>query len=192
MYAMAQPIPTAVPDFFVSGDTVKWQISLSEYPASDGWVLKYRLINAISKLDLTAAASGADHLITLTASATAGYPAGKYIWQGYVEKAAERYTVGSGSIEVRPDLAAKTSGYDSRSSAKRALDAMNSALEVYGQKAYVQSYEVAGRTMTFKNNGEFLAFRSRLQVEVRGEEAAARIAAGLSPRNKIHVRFGGG
>ena len=187
---MPQPIPTAVPDSFISGDTVTWKISLSDYPASDSWVLKYRLINANSKLDLTAAASGADHLVTLTAAATAAYPAGGYIWQGYVEKAAERYTVGSGSVEIRPNLAARTSGYDSRSSAKKALDAMNTALEVYGQKAYVQSYEVAGRTMSFKNNAEFLAFRSRLQVEVRGEEAAARIAAGLSPRNKIRVRYG--
>lgn len=185
---MPHSIPSAVPDSFVAGDTVKWQISLDDYPASDSWVLKYRLINASAKIDITAA--GADHLVTLTAATSAGYAAGKYTWQAYVEKAAERYTVGSGAIEIKPNLAAQTTGYDTRSSAKKALDAMNTALELYGQKAWVESYEVAGRTMKFKSSEEFIAFRSRLQIEVRGEEAAARIAAGLSPRNKIHVRFG--
>lgn len=192
MPAMPHPIPTAVPDFFVSGDTVKWQIILSDYPASDGWTLKYRLINASVRIDITAAASGADHLVTLAATTSAAYAAGKYTWQAYVEKAAERYTVGSGTIEIKPNLAAQTSGYDTRSSAKKALDAINVALEAYGQKAWVQEYEIAGRRMKFKSSEEFLAFRSKLMIEARGEESAARIAAGLSPRNKIRVRFGGG
>lgn len=190
MHYATMPILTLVPDSFVSGDTVLWRISLADYPASDGWVLKYRLINANSRIDINAAASGAAHLVTITASASAGYTAGKYAWQAYVEKSAERYTVGSGAIEIKPNLAAQTSGYDTRGSAKKALDAINAALELYGQKAWVESYEIAGRSMRFKSSDEFLAFRSRLMIEVRGEESAARIAAGLSPRNKIRVRFG--
>lgn len=192
MQVMPHPILTAAPDYFFAGDTVKWQISLQDYPASSGWVLKYRLINASGKIDVTAAASGSDHLITITAAASAAYAAGKYTWQAFVEKSGERYTVGSGAIEIKRNLAAESAGYDTRTSAKKALDAINTALEIYGQKAWVESYEVAGRSMNFKSSEEFLAFRSKLIIEVRAEEAAARVAAGLSPRNKIRVRFGGG
>lgn len=190
MAAMPPPVPTAVPEFFVAGDTLTWKISLPDYPANAGWTLKYRLINAAGRIDITAAASGADHLITVATATSAAYVPGKYTWQAYVEKSTERYTVGSGAIEIKPNLAAQTAGYDTRSPARKALDAIDAALATYGNKAWTQSYQIAGRGMTFRSNEEFVRFRSKLIVEVRGEEAAERMAAGLSPRRKIRVRFG--
>lgn len=176
------------PGRITAGDTVIWLRSLSDYPASAGWVLAYTLINSTTKISLTASALGADHLVSVAASTTAAWAAGSYTWHAVVTKAAERYTVGQGSITIAPNLAAAAT-YDTRSSAKKALEAVNTLLESYGSKAYLQGYEINGRKQQFQSPGEFLAFRSKLQAEVAREDNAARIAAGLAPRNQVMVRF---
>lgn len=179
---------TTEPTRVTAGDTITWLKSLSDYPASAGWTLAYVLINASGKQSITATASGADHLVSISAAASGAWAAGSYAWQATVTKGAERYTVGTGSLIVAPNLAAATT-LDTRSSAKKALEAVNLALETYGAKAYQHSYEIAGRKQSFHTPGEFMAFRSRLMAEVAREDNAARIAAGLAPRNLVAVRF---
>ena len=179
---------TTEPSRVTAGDTITWLKSLTDYPASGGWVLSYTLINSAAKITATAAASGADHLVTISAATSAVYTPATYTWHAAVTRGAERYTVGTGAIVIAPNLAAATT-YDTRSSAKKALEAVNLALESYGAKAYQQSYEIAGRKMSFQNPGDFIAFRSRLMAEVAREDNAARLAAGLSGKNQLFVRF---
>lgn len=179
---------TTEPTRITAGDTATWLKSLSDYSAADGWVLAYTLINSAAKITITATASGADHLASAAAATTAAWAAGTYTWHAAVTKAAERYTVGAGNIVIAPNLAAAAT-FDTRSSAKKALEAVNLALETYGAKAYQQSYEIAGRKQAFQTPGEFLAFRSKLMAEVAREDNATRLAAGLSPKNQLFVRF---
>ena len=179
---------TTEPARVTAGDTLIWLKSLSDYPANSGWALAYSFINAIAKQTVTATASGADHLATVTAAASAGWAPGTYTWVATVTKGSERYTIGQGSTIVAPNLAAAAT-FDTRSSAKKALESVNVLLESYGSKAYMHSYEIAGRKQQFNTPGDFLAFRSRLMQEVAREENAARMAAGLAPRNQIQVRF---
>lgn len=180
---------TTEPSRVTAGDTVVWQKSLSDYPASAGWVLSYTLVHAtLAKITLTATASGADHLVDVPAATTAAWAAGVYTWAAIVTRALERHTLGTGTITIAPNWANATT-LDTRSSAKKALEAVNLALESYGAKAYMQSYEIAGRKQQFQTPGDFMAFRSRLTAEVAREDNAARLAAGLSPRNKLQVRF---
>jgi len=179
---------TFEPSRVTAGDTITWLRSLADYPASGGWVLSYTLINSGAKISITAAASGADHLVTVAAATSAAYAAATYTWQAVVTKAAERYTVGNGQMVVAPNLAAAAT-YDTRTSARKALDAVNTALETYGAKAYLHSYEIAGRKQQFQTPGDFLAFRSKLMAEVAREDNATRLAAGLAPKNQLQVRF---
>ena len=180
---------TTEPVRITAGDTIIWQKSLSDYPANDGWVLAYTLINAAAKKTVTAAASGADHLVTITAATSAAWAAGLYTWVATVTKAAERYTVGTGSITVVADLAALAT-FDARTSARKALDLYNLALETYGSKAYLQAYEINGRSQKFHDPSAFLKYGSTLRAQVASEDAAAKLAAGIQPRNQIRVRFG--
>ena len=179
---------TTEPSRVTAGDSIFWLKSLSDYPASASWVLAYTFINSAAKISLTATASGADHLVAIAAATSAAWVAGTYTWQATVTKAAERYTVGSGAMVVDPNLAAQTT-FDSRTSARKALDAVNLLLETYGSKAYMHSYEINGRKQQFQSPGDFMAFRSILEAEVSKEDNAAKIAAGLSPRNLLFVRF---
>lgn len=177
------------PTSFTAGDTLSWTKSLSDYPASASWVLHYRLINAAGKFDITGTASGDDHLISILASATATYTAGTYSWQAYVTKGVERYTVGTGTVNVLPDLAAQSAGYDNRSPARKALDALNAGLQAFGSNAHVQSYAIEGREMRYRTFADFMAARDRLTQEVAREEAGQRAAAGLPAKNKMNVVF---
>lgn len=179
---------TTEPTRVTAGDTIAWTKSFSDYPASASWVLSYTLINSAAKITVTATASGADHLVSVPAATTANWTAGNYTWHAVVTKATERYTVGTGQIVVAPNLAA-ASTYDTRTSARKALEAVNTALETYGAKAYMHSFEIAGRKQQFATPGEFLAFRSKLMAEVAREDNATRLAAGLAPKNQLQVRF---
>lgn len=173
-----------------AGDTLSFTTITPDYPASAGWSMVYKLVprTAGTVISIASSASGDDHLLQAAASTTATWAVGSYTWVGYVLKGAERYTLESGSITIDADPGVVT-GLDLRSSAKKALDAVNTLLESYGSKAYLQSFEIAGRRQQFHSPGEFLAFRSRLMAEVASEDNAARIRAGLSPRNQIQVRF---
>lgn len=185
---MAQSIPTREPASVVAGDTVAWTITLADYPASDGWVLKYRLINAAGKIDITSAASGDDHAVSVAAATSALWVSGTYAWQAYVEKALERYTTGSGSIVVQPNLAAQATSYDTRSAAATALDNINIWLTT--RDPAVADYEIANRRMRFHPIPDLLKMRDKLKAEVAAEAAAANMAAGLGGRGKIYVRYG--
>ena len=179
---------TTEPTRITAGDTITWLKSLADYPATDGWVLAYTLINAAAKITITATASGADHLVSVSAATSTGYAAGTYSWQATVTLGGVRHTLATGSIVIAANMAAATL-LDGRTSARKALDAVNALLETYGSKAYMQAYEINGRSQKFHTPGEFLAFRSQLQAEVAREENAARIAAGLAPKNQVYVRF---
>jgi hypothetical protein len=183
-------IPTTEPAFLQAGDTLTWQRSLPDYPASASWVLTYRLINAAGKIDITAAASGDDHLVTVAAATSAAYAAGDYEWTAYVTKATERYTIGSGRVTIRPDLAAKAAGFEARSVARKALADLRAALSAWlTSNGAIQEYEIAGRRMKFAGADDIRKRISIAEREVAREDAADRIAAGLDAGRRVLVRF---
>jgi hypothetical protein len=179
-------IPTAEPGRVVKGDTAKWLKTLPDYPASAGWVLTYTLANAAGRYTIAAAASGVDHLVTATATITAGWPAGDYALLGRVALGSEVYTVFEGRVTLAPDLAEAA---DTRSQARRALDAVDAMLEGRAASS-VRSYEIQGRRLEHFPMADLLKLRDRLRVDVMHEDNAARVRAGLQPRGRVMVRFG--
>lgn len=181
---------TTEPTSVTAGDTITWLKTLADYPASAGWVLSYVLINATQRYTATATPQGADHLLQVSAATSAVWVAGRYTWKALVSRAGERHTVGEGVITVAPDVAAAgATPLDTRTAARAALDAVEAALRTYGAKAYLQSYSIGGRQQTFRSPSDFMAFRSRLQAEVRREEAGNGQALSVPRRNSIAVRF---
>lgn len=178
-------------DQLTAGDTLNFLTAAGDYPATSGWSLVYKLIPRAAGpavLTITSAAEGADHRVTVANSVTANWAAGFYSWACYATKSGERQTLQTGTTQIIADPGAATT-LDVRSSAAIALQAANDALSAYGAKAYLQSYEINGRSQRFHDPGAFLAWRSKLQAEVRREENAAAIAAGRRPRNQILARF---
>lgn len=188
---MAVAIPTIEPASVTAGDTVKWTRSLADYSAADGWVLKYRLINAAGKIDIVSIGSGADHAVSELATTTDDWVAGTYTWQAYVEKAAERYTVGMGTIEILPNLAAQAGGQETRSTAKQILDQLETAYQNYcsNGQGLVQRYTIGGREMWFKSSAEFIEQIEYWRAQYQNEQAAELMAQGLGNPRRLFLRF---
>lgn len=187
---MAIEIPTTEPARVRAGDSVSWRKSLADFPATDGWTLHYRLINSAGKIDIAASADGADHLVDIAKATTANWTAGDYTYVAYVDDGSDRHTIEQGSITVDPNLAAESSGYDTRSHAKKMLDAIDAALLTLstGERLAVVEAEVTARRMRYDFTS-LMKLRQLFAAEVMREENAERARLGLGSRNKLQVRL---
>lgn len=184
---MAATTPTTEPTSLIAGDTAKWLKTLADYPASDGWSLAYTLINSAGKITFAASASGADHLVNVSAATTAAWAPGSYNWRAQVSKSGEVYTVGSGSVSVQNAFASAT--LDARSHARKALANIEAYLENASNLSAAE-YQIAGRSLKRISLDELLRLRGRYQAEVAREDAAQRVAQGLGDPRRVYVRFG--
>jgi len=185
---MTAAIPTAEPSVVVAGDTLTWTRSLPDY-APGTWTLKYRLINAAGKFDITATTSGSDFLVTVSSTTSATYTAGDYTWTAWVEKTGERVTIGSGTITVKANIAALTT-LDARTEAAVIVDQLMAAYTTYtASNGHVAEYEIAGRRMKYRSAAEILTQLNFWEARVRAEKKANRIANGLGGGGKVLVRF---
>lgn len=176
------------------GDTLDFTTTLTDYPASAGWVLTYRLVPRTSGTAITIVgiAVGDDHRTVAAATTTATWTAGEYSFSGYVDLATEHYTVDDGVITLLPNLST-ASAYDGRSQAQKALEDAQTALANFqATGGRVRRYSIAGREMEFDNGGELLKLVSYWQAEVWKETAAKRRAKGLDDGRRIYLRVAGG
>lgn len=178
-------IATTEPEYFVAGDTVKWKKTLADYKASDGWTLSYALRGA-GTINLTATASGADHQVDVTAAASAAYKVGIYSFNAYVTKAAERYTVGSGYIEIKENLATAATFTDRLLTLQADVDAINAWL---GKNYSFASYSIGGRSLNKYTIADLYMLRGRLQSELQNLKDAEKIRRGKGTSKLIRVRF---
>lgn len=180
-------IATNEPLEFISGDTVSWTKSLTDYPANDSWVLTYALINSAHKITITATASGSDHLVSLSAATTAAYTAGVYQWQAYATKSSQRFLVDSGTITVIPNFAAETT-YDARIHAKKMVDLIEDVLEGRAE-GDTQEYTIGNRSMKKIPILELKKLRDVYLAEYNRLINLDKMANGIPLKNRIKVRF---
>ena len=182
---MAQT-PTTEPASIQAGDTICWQRTLPDYPASDGWQLSYLLISAAAHIVVPATAADDAHNITISAAASAAYPPGIYTWQASVARTGERYTVDKGAVTIKPNWATAGNA-DARSPAARALADLRAALLNWlSTSGQVQEYEIAGRRMRFATAFEIRERIRMAESEVRRE---ARELSGQSAARRVVVRY---
>jgi len=181
---------TKEPSTFRAGTTVEWPKSLSLFPASDGWTLSYRLINISNAYAaITAAADGDDFIATLPAATTANYVAGNYTLFGYATKGSETFEIYNGSVEVQPNLAALTAGYDGRSHAKKVLDAIEALIE--GNATQIQrSMSVGSKSLENHSKAELREEWLKYKKYYADELAQQKINNGQPSGRKILIRMG--
>jgi hypothetical protein len=152
---MTIPYQSGMPAFIIAGNTTKWEVSIPDFPPSDGWSLSYALVKAgtIITIDATTNPDADDYLVSIAATTSAGYEAGKYSTQETVTDGTDVITVSSGKIEIVPMFSAQTSGYDSRSFAKQTVDAIEALIPVMVAKREA-SYTIGGKTVVFKSMAE--------------------------------------
>lgn len=163
-----------------AGDTLKFTVTLTDYPASAGWVLSYRLAPraAGSPIDFSATASGDDHQVNVAAATTASWTAGAYTAGAWVSRAGERYAIPSegGQLTITLNPAALSGGVDTRSEAELALAAVT-ALITRKATSGDEEYRINGRQLKSYPLPDLV----KLQQKLRNEVDAERAAAGLPP-----------
>ncbi|MEA3211308.1 MAG: hypothetical protein QOE70_4365 [Chthoniobacter sp.] len=181
---MPVSIPTSEPSAITAGDTVQWTRSLPDYPATSN-VLKYAFqASGKSLITITAAASGADHAVTITADASGNYAPGVYLWTAYVEAGSTRTTVGRGALTILPSpLAALGSTH-----ASRMLVLIEAALEGRIPNG-LESTNIDGQQIDRIAVEALERLQLKYQRRVLLEQSAASAAAGLPVRRTLGIRF---
>jgi hypothetical protein len=174
------------------GDTLDFVTAVEDYPASDGYVLTYRLVPRIAGTPITivASASGDDYRVLVFPATTATWAAGEYTWNSWVWNGIQRYTIQAGTVTIKPDLTTATV-YDGRSRAEVALSDAQAALDNFNATGgLVKRYSIAGRDMEFHSITDVLKLVNYWQIAVNREYAAAALAAGQSDPRRIFIRMG--
>ena len=185
----------SIDNTLVAGDSLNFSTASPDYLPADGWTMKYRMVptnGAGTPFEISSSTADPDDagsfLFSAAGSTTATWVAGDYTWVNWVEKAADRFTLGSDTIKVLPNPASATA-LDLRSTAAKALAAIDAYL-ADANNLTAASYTIAGRTLSRYTRADLIAERSKWQAEVARETAAARAAAGLPDKRRIYVRWG--
>ena len=177
----------------IAGDSLKFDSTVPDYPASDGYTLTYRLVRrdgAAGPIQITAAANGDGYTVNVLPATTATWTVGKYTWAAYVTKTGERFTVESGEVEILPDPAVSGAPLDMRSQARKALDDLKAARATWvATGGRVKRYSIAGRDIEYKDAAEIDMEIAYWTKQVGEEQTAADLEAGRRPKNRILTRF---
>ena len=163
---------TALPACFAAGTTVVYRRTLADYAANNGWTLTLHLAG-VNVLSTAGVASGADHVITLTAANTATLGAGVYTWSERVTKGVEAYVVASGTVVVEPNLATATAG-QLQSFEEKELAAVEAALASLITSGH-SSYQIHGRAVTFADKLELMKIRDALVLRIQRRKRGGKL-----------------
>lgn len=182
-----------IPLKITAGDSVSW----ADFPFRDiwqnsvhapDWTLKYAIRGAVT-LDLTAVGTGSEWWTSISAAQSNSLTPGVYFWQCFVEKGSERITVGHGQLEVLPNMATASAGFDGRSQARRDLEAVQAAMRAMISGGAVQRYAIGNRQVDKMTMSDLITLESKLKTEVAREEKAQKIKNGLGNPDNLFVRF---
>lgn len=177
----------------IAGDTLNFPTSVPDYPATDGWVLKYRLVSRTapgSAFTLVATAEVADYRVSVAAATTAAWGADNYSWTSWVEKGAEIYSIDRGQIVVRQDPRTAPAGYDGRSQAEKALADAKTAMAAWTPTT--RRYTIGDRSMEFSSKADIVGLINHWEIEVKRERRAEALAEGRPDPAKTYVRLNRG
>lgn len=184
-----------VPTKIYAGDTVKFNIpATDDYTSTASWVATFTLKHDTGNdnISVTGVADGAGGWdFTLTASQTSGFHAEEHWFQLYVTKAAERYTLEQGAIQVFANIPTAGNTYNGRSQAQIDLEAVQSAIRAKIAGGAVAEYTIGNRSLKSIPMADLIALESKLRADVAREKRADRIAKGLNSGRAVFVRFGG-
>ena len=179
------------PKYFIAGDTVEWEKSLSDYPATE-WTLTYYFWNESHDFSVVATSDNNDYLAQITAAVSAEIDSGTYNWRAVVSQGSgeslERHTVANGSMEVWHNPASgEGAGFDSRSAVKIALDNIDAVLANRATKDQ-QEYSIAGRSLARTPIPDLIVLRAHYARLYAQEVKNKKIAQGLGYK-RIYTRF---
>lgn len=167
------------PTNMIAGDTLAWQRSFEDYPASAGWTLAYVLNSSTVRIVVNSAditALGDTFVIAIPSTETKVWTPGSYQWLCVAQLPAagavpaQRFTVALGRVVIAIDLLDATAPQDTRS--PNELNLANVELMLAGRGGDgVQEYTINGRMLRRFSLTELMQLRSLYKALVRQERA---------------------
>jgi hypothetical protein len=175
----------------IAGDTLDFSTTVTNYPASDGYTLKYRLVPRVAgtPIDLTATTDtdGVSYRVQASPIVTSSWTAGEYDWFSWVEKVGARYSVGNGQTVIQPNPAVASTS-DRRSHAQKTLDAIEAVIE--GRASLdQQEYTIGNRQLKRTPLADLMELRKYYQSLVKADETTAALNGGRPVPNRFSARL---
>lgn len=160
-------------------------LTLPDHPAPDWDARLY--VRGVESIDLQATASGTDHVFAADADTTKDWKPGHYWYVIRVTRGTDVDQVETGAFEILPDLTQAPAGYDGRSEAQIALDAIDAVLQ---RRATIdqERYRINNRELYRTPIADLIALRGYYARQVAKEKAAKRGQRGRFGR-PVTVRF---
>lgn len=152
------PYVSGIPKQFTAGDSVIWTDTVFADPSggtgdSSTYSLQYVFASVmIAPIVVASVTQGSAWQTTISKAVSATFAAGDYSFEVQASSTANRYTLETGRVTVKPDLATVGAGYDGRTVAQIALDQSRAAFANFSASGgRVRSYTIGHRSMTFDN-----------------------------------------
>ena len=182
---MAYQIPTSTPDTLTVGVNWLWTVTPGDYPTSEGWTLKLIVFGAdpvSNPLSLTATVVVNAFQFAATATQTAQLPIGQATAVITASLNGSTYEVLRKPLTLLFDPASVAPG-GTRSHAAKMLSVIEAALE--GRlTADIETYSIAGRSVSKIPVRELMALRKRYAYEVAAERTGGQpstVEVGFAP-----------
>jgi hypothetical protein len=186
---MSACIPKSEPAQLRAGETLQFIKSLTDYPATDGWVINYSFRGqSPTKIDFSSTASDKDHSVTVPFATTAEWMPGCYLGTGTVTDGTTAKVIFTGELKILPNLAAMDGGTDTRTPNRIALDNVRAVLAGRATSAILKS-EVEGTILERIPHSELIRLESYLATRVRNEEIELLQAQGKPTGRTIFAQF---
>lgn len=174
--------------------SVEFEVETPGFDSADSYTARLSLSSGAVGLELNSTTSaGATHTFTISAAAAAAWTPGRYHYELAAVKSGERWIVARGVIEIRAKLGG---ALDARDHLRRTLDAVEAVIERRASKEDLEITVPAGEAGQIQLKAvplaDLLKLRDVYRREIRDQEAAERMAAGLGNRRQFRVRFQGG
>ncbi len=175
-----------VPARLVAGDLWSWRVDQYQitYPANAvGLSYAFAPVDGGSVATFSASADVDGWVVSVASATSATLSAGRYTWTLFATRLSDggRATICTGTVEITPD---PTLGADTRSQARRHLDAINAVLDRRITKD-VENYTIEGRALTRTPLEILHKLRARYMAEVQAEDRRAKGKSGVMKVRKV-------
>lgn len=161
-----------LPNEITAGVTLEIPITLTAYPAGEGWTLKLAL-RGPDAIDVTATADGDTHVLGASAATTSAWSPGDYWFVLRVTDGTDIFEIENNRIEIAADLTLAAAGYDGREHVDKVLEAIEAVIEGRASKDQ-DRYKINNRELQRTPVTDLLMLRDKYREEARRQRAAKK------------------
>ena len=186
------------PAVVTANTTIKWRDEQTTVPfnetisSTEGWALTYYLrtnVAASEGLTVVGSTYTSGWEFTISATDSASFDAGNWVYDAIATKGSEKYRLGGGSFEVKQSLiyTGTPAQIDTRTQNQKDRDNIIAALRKFEDGA--QSYSIGGRSFTRVDIDKLRTRLSDLITICLREEAAEKLSQGRGSGLSLNVRL---